>query len=87
MNEKFNGNTTKIEMFKAKAARKQARLNELMNNSTLMGVCQQLRTGNSGNRGGAQNSANGIDSGAAGVRTVGALSLAAIVSVVIGLVM
>ncbi|KAF9882241.1 hypothetical protein CkaCkLH20_00277 [Colletotrichum karsti] len=87
LNDKFKGNTTKIEKFKAKAAKKEAKLNEMMNNSTLMGVCQQLKTGNNGNKGGAQNSNNGIDSGAAGVRTVGALSLAAVVSVVIGLVM
>ncbi|GJC89149.1 hypothetical protein ColLi_11987 [Colletotrichum liriopes] len=86
LNEKFNGNTTKIEKFKAKAAKKEAKLNEMMNNSTLMGVCQQLKAGKGG-KGGANNSQNGIDSGAAGVRAAGALSLAAVVSVVVGLLM
>ncbi|KAL3305246.1 hypothetical protein RB213_008015 [Colletotrichum asianum] len=86
LNDKFKGNTTKIEKFKAKAAKKEAKLNEMMNNSTLMGICQQQKNGNNGNKGGSTSN-NGIDSGAAGVRTVGALSLAAVVSVVIGLVM
>ncbi|KAK2020400.1 hypothetical protein LX32DRAFT_606564 [Colletotrichum zoysiae] len=89
LNEKFNGNTTKIENFKAKAAKKEAKLNEMMNNSTLMGVCKQLKDGKAGNggKGGAAGNKNGIDSGAAGVRAAGALSLAAIVSVVVGLLM
>lgn len=60
----------------------------MMNNSTLMGVCQQLKAGNGGgSKGGSNNSQNGIDSGAAGVRAAGALSLAAVVSVVVGLMM
>ncbi|KAK1980932.1 hypothetical protein LZ30DRAFT_593816 [Colletotrichum cereale] len=86
LNEKFNGNTTKIEKFKAKAAKKEAKLNEMMNNSTLMGVCQKLKDGKGGDKGSKGNTSNnGIDSGAAGVRAAGALSLAAVVSVVVGL--
>ncbi|EFQ28205.1 hypothetical protein CGRA01v4_11803 [Colletotrichum graminicola] len=90
LNDKFNGNTTKIENFKAKAAKKEAQLNEMMNNSTLMSVCKQLKDGkggNSGNGGKTDGTKNGIDSGAAGVRAAGALSLAAILSVVVGLLM
>ncbi|KAK1465252.1 hypothetical protein CCUS01_07657 [Colletotrichum cuscutae] len=88
LNDKFKGNTTKIEKFKAKAAKQEAKLNAMMNNSTLMGVCQQLKAGNGGgSKGGSNNSQNGIDSGAAGVRAAGALSLAAVVSVVVGLMM
>ncbi|KAL0942316.1 uncharacterized protein CTRU02_200202 [Colletotrichum truncatum] len=86
LNDKFKGNATKIEKFKAKAAKKEAKLNEMMNNSTLMGVCQQLKAGKGG-KGGANNSQNGIDSGAAGVRAAGAFSLAAVVAVAVGLVM
>ncbi|KAK2019127.1 hypothetical protein LZ32DRAFT_598658, partial [Colletotrichum eremochloae] len=89
LNEKFNGNATKIENFKARAAKKEAKLNEMMNNSTLMSVCKQLKDGNKdgGKDGktGVGGSKNGIDSGAAGVRAAGALSLAAVVSVVVGL--
>lgn len=59
----------------------------MMNNSTLMGVCQQLKAGKGSSNGGSNNSQNGIDSGAAGVRAAGALSLAAVVSVVVGLMM
>ncbi|CCF45484.1 hypothetical protein CH063_03620 [Colletotrichum higginsianum] len=87
LNEKFNGNATKIEMFKAKAAKKEVKLNEMMNNSTLMGVCQQIKAGKGGKNGANNNSQNGIDSGAAGVRAAGALSVAAVVSVVVGLLM
>jgi len=90
LNEKFNGNTTKIENFKAKAAKKEAKLNEMMNNSTLMSVCKQLKDGKDGkdgNGGKAEGTKNGIDSGAAGVRAAGALSLAAMLSVVVGLLM
>ncbi|OLN85590.1 hypothetical protein CCHL11_05774 [Colletotrichum chlorophyti] len=86
LNERFNGNTTMIEMFKAKAARTEVKLNEMMNNSTLMGVCKSLKSGK-GDKNGVSNGKNGIDSGAAGVRAAGALSLAAIVSVVVGLLM
>ncbi|KAF6823550.1 hypothetical protein CPLU01_11343 [Colletotrichum plurivorum] len=85
LQEKFNGNATKIEKFKAKAAKKEAKLNEMMNNSTLMGVCQQLKAGKGGGKGGANNSQNGIDSGAP--RAAGAVSLAAVIAVVVGLVL
>ncbi|TDZ44673.1 hypothetical protein CTRI78_v009460 [Colletotrichum trifolii] len=87
LNEKFHGNTTKIEKFKAKVAKKEAKLNEMMNNSTLMGVCQQLKDGKDGKGGTANNSQNGIDSGAASVRAAGALSIAAVIAVIAGLVM
>ncbi|KAJ0146681.1 hypothetical protein CTA2_875 [Colletotrichum tanaceti] len=87
LNETFNGNATRIEMFKKRAAKKEAKLNEMMNNSTLMGVCQQSKAGKGAKTGTNNNSQNGIDSGASGVRAAGALSVAAVVSVVVGLLM
>ncbi|KAK1993882.1 hypothetical protein LX36DRAFT_684004 [Colletotrichum falcatum] len=93
LNDKFKGNTTKIDAFKAKAAQKEAKLNEMMNNSTLMGICQQMKdgkqpsTGDSSGKPASGGTNNGIDSGASGVRAAGALSMAAILSVVVGLLM
>ncbi|KAI0011304.1 hypothetical protein F4779DRAFT_238169 [Xylariaceae sp. FL0662B] len=42
LDAKFEGNTTKAEKFKAKAAEAQTKLDALMSNSTLMATCSSL---------------------------------------------